>query len=336
MKTELEWFIVSENLPENYKKIIVRLENPAWIKPAYECAFFSGSAFEIPFLAIFLKSNNFSSVGYKITHWAYVNLPEEEEEGKAPEFVKCQNLPCIFSRYETLDEIKEQISKLKGGICYCGVCGKHGNGNYELVEKHIEKCLHEKKDEVGRGTSPGFVFHFNEISGKKHFTCGKCSQASEMDLICENCSNDGWIWPLEQLPEEGQKVEVKVLGIDEHIKCYLDQSEFYKDSLTIVPNVIAWRPLKEEKKPEARKPDFSKLKEGDLIFIDSGDSRNSVGYFGSFNLGFIIMNSGDSYQGYNFCLLVDKIKKIIRINIGKKMTQKELSYNPDYYPFEEI
>lgn len=123
-------------------------------------------------------------------------------------------------------------------------------------------------------------------------------QRKYVQMMRDKIVEDEWIWPLKQLPEEGRQVEVKVLGIDESIKCYLDQSEFYKDSSTIVPNVIAWRPLrdgahnaacgsckkhpcgcskKEDRKPEQPPKGYMFGNDSGYLVIDTSNHKKYVG-----------------------------------------------------------
>lgn len=70
--------------------------------------------------------------------------------------------------------------------------------------------------------------------------------------------DEGWIWPLKQLPEDGQEVEVKHLDGEEN-KTFFIGKTFRGGKYIAAPpyyiDVIAWRPLKEEKvKPKEYEP----------------------------------------------------------------------------------
>lgn len=353
--------------------------------------------------------------------WAYVNLPEEKEGIKCYKCgdknaksklilngeelhicEKCWKLPFdstkrtknrddyVKSRLSEIDALEIEVEYVRKLIeeFKCKKCG-----TFNLVKGRCGLCLTDSSKET--------ISRSAEFGGKKHFTCGKCSQPSEMNLICDNCSNDGWIWPLKQLPEEGQRVEVNALsrGIFEYS---IFNGHNFEDKYGMrIEDVIGWRPLrdgahnsacgsckkhpcgcskKEERNSEQlpkdyifgnefgylvgdtsdekkyiadengkfveteRKPDFSKLREGDLIVADY-QGNEIVGFYRPFNdknilIGFFRNGGGGMTEK-------EKIKKLIRINIDEPKNSVDLCelYKDklDYsgvlyksYPFEEI
>jgi hypothetical protein len=198
----------------------------------------------------------------------------------------------------------------------------------------------------------------------------KEAQGRAITFECDSCSNDGWIWPLKQLPEKGQKVEV-MFFVDNKIEkdAFFDGKIFRGRHYVGYSNVIAWRPLREfecinatcknkysdtdksmhckdcRHALETRKPDFNKLKEGDLVVVNLEKGHIITGFFYSLykicDIGFIdISNMRDRMIDRKLGQIeLSKIKKIIRINIdNQKRELPAYCGAPDqlYYSFEEI
>lgn len=127
-----------------------------------------------------------------------------------------------------------------------------------------------------------------------------------------------WISVEENLPPVNKTIEVKDEGIFSCriIKAKLLNNEignfsFYSFNEKII-HPIYWRHL-----PEKR-PDFSKLKRDDLVVIEYKNS-NRIGFVGSIYERQILINSDSLFEDCASSVLdKDKIKKITRINLGKK------------------
>ncbi len=340
MKTELEWFKPEDRLPEDGRGVIVCFIDSDGDNGFSEASFYENEKyFETPFFDTFSFEfgywNNEEKENEKITHWAYVNLPEENEV------------------YEiTCDECKKVI-------------GEANKKPHAQNFKDLCKECREKEEEAKK---------------IRNECCKLKSQC-----VCLVNKEEDWIWPLKQLPEEGQEVEIKFSHWceDQEIpaNAIFKKNRFlgreYGEKLI---NIIAWRPLNEKnlhskcsskdcafneehlknilKKTEEgnnvvfcgecleignynllvdmsrkkyltekaekeyyagfsskkeRKPDLSKLKEGDLIMVYFNDGRK---YYGEYNF---LGKKDDLLHliGFNFFFNLKSIKKIIRINIDE-------------------
>lgn len=286
MKTTLEWVSVDNELPELNSDVLVKIVSDGGAMYSKVLTFnkhldagIGGFADQSENGVIFYsKKRNFevkdNIFSLKITHWAYINLPEKDEDDTEDEKLAQQALADIESgkaKLHSWDEVKKEIG----------------------------------------------------------------------------LDEEGWIWPLKQLPEEGKKVEIKImLNTDDVIKHNDKYHAFYKKGYfyrewefnSMFDDVIAWRPLKEEK-TEERKPDFSKLREGDLIIADYNDKK-IVGFYRPFSeknilIGFFKGGGGGMTEKEN-------IKKIIRINIDEPEKMEKCSENINHraiynaYTFKEI
>ncbi len=169
--------------------------------------------------------------------------------------------------------------------------------------------------------------------------CYKCANnLRENGEICplETCDNfiskivksggDGWINLTDAMPAVGQGVEVKMGAVSFKVSlkispilglCFCDDNNIYR-----IPEIEGWRPIKE------RKPDFGKLKKGDLIYLKTKEDEYS-GFF----LKISICNYSDVGEvkyinvkpaaiytclGSEQPIELSFIKKITRINIEDK------------------
>lgn len=246
--------------------------------------------------------------------WAYVNLPQEEvkikvSSGELPKLQPCDS---------------------------CWKCGTTENLYNKL--KHVcKKCNgEEKKETISRSPEAR-----ERPTVKDYFDAGLIPEGLRKEFVKDD---EGWIWPLKRVPEEGQEVEVKRLSFERDFKSVFDGEfflEFDNDEKTI-HDVIAWRPLREGKKPEDKKPDFSKLREGDFVVVsllNVGVENKIVDLVGYFRT-----SSWDTFyfsrlkNGFDVCEKLKKdIKKIIRINIDRESSIKlPGQLKTGNYPFEEI
>ncbi len=377
MKTMLEWVSVDIVLPRQSDIYALVIKD---IKRGYKFTNF-GIYYPYPKGSerfesrgkTFLKKDGFIAChDEEILAYAYVNLPEDEEERK-------------------------EVYKIS---CWCDKCNK-GEGETKKFDDYMKNILSKKEvKEVEESAKEAFrshEFRSNPVDVKKidikdirpthfEFVCEKCSEHQKKKLTCDNCQNDGWIWPLKRLPEKANKVEVKIMNDKVNQKGFFDGTWFkssyccevmeHECDKFIFDDVIAWRPLMEEmktyqcqdchksfknkeimmfcdeckgikNKAEDRKSDFSKLKEGDAVIIEKYDGSFFLGFFKE-EIGdvgekfktrkFFSFSSkkGNYYHASSFFTYGDEIKKIIRINIDEAIPFVRWDSEIYAYPFEEI
>ena len=79
-----------------------------------------------------------------------------------------------------------------------------------------------------------------------------------------------------------------------------------------INNVTHWRPIQE------KRPDFGKLKNGDLVIIENVDGFKQAGFFVKIFYSDQFQMSYKSDQSNYFYVKFEKCKKITRINIEKQ------------------
>jgi hypothetical protein len=136
----------------------------------------------------------------------------------------------------------------------------------------------------------------------------------------ERMKENGWISVCESLPKTDSVVDIMVVGTSEEFTanfkneklCGADVFLFRKNYR--VYDVVRWR------YPIEKRPDFSKLMDGDFIIIeypirnDGNDGKYFV-RFSSSNENVIFTKSSGNY-------LIEGIKKITRINIEKQIFEE--------------
>lgn len=131
-------------------------------------------------------------------------------------------------------------------------------------------------------------------------------------------SYNEWISVKESMPGLEKKVEIKFIDNEKEnatLKEHIGGIGFFDDShYSLLPfrlkQITHWRPI-----PEKR-PDFSKLRNGDLIVIEYSERRESYTFFVSgFDKSHLNGMLGDHLSGGEYNFYVEDIKKITRINI---------------------
>lgn len=369
MKTTLEWVMWKDKKPEKKeaqgRAILFECDNGAVNLIIYDMNH------PLDFIS-----------GYNIIRWAYVNLPEEEEKVICD---ICKERKADFSRLVKPWELKDKMFEYA-----CEKCIPTESdfllGRWERL-RYKEESPYPSIQEAVKGAELFDIKHSHY-----NFNCSKCSKSQRIGLTCDNCLNDGWIWPLKQLPEDD--IIIEVINFDkEKIKArYCKGVGYFYDAETEgwLDDVIAWRPLREEVKRfengdslknevtgdvsifydgvwynldkvfklginknespqvEPRKPDFSKLKDGDLVVVNLEAGHIITGFFcglyKNLDIGVIdISNMRDRMSDRKLGQIeLSKIKKIICINIDETFTFLEnipgtVKYNDvNAYKFEEI
>lgn len=144
---------------------------------------------------------------------------------------------------------------------------------------------------------------------------------SKVFRMMEKCtmSDKGWISVKNKLPEINKTVEV----IEEDafscriVKARLMNNEIGNFSFYNFHEKIN-HPLKWRPNPEKR-PDFSKIKQGDLILVDPKNTPVLVvGYLNNIYDKFLYLNMTSILSSKNYEILKEEIKKITRINLESK------------------
>ncbi len=140
--------------------------------------------------------------------------------------------------------------------------------------------------------------------------------------------SDEWISIEKNMPPINKKVEVLTYGDYKHEACLiyisdgfcLSKFEFKVGSASRATNITHWRHIQE------KRPNFSKLREGDLIeilikdkYISAREPEVFLYHFSEINIDNIILFpvSYSHYKEY-FNFPVCRIKKITRISIEKQ------------------
>lgn len=138
-------------------------------------------------------------------------------------------------------------------------------------------------------------------------------------------SDEGWISVFDRLPKIGEEVEMvycikdpkKITPNDIYINhIWADDYSTYQWHLYKEKGKIAthWRPLKE------KRPDFGKLREGDIIYfcVEEIIICGMITFINEELLEISPIIKGYHYGGNVYDYMLNKIKKITRINIEKQ------------------
>jgi hypothetical protein len=146
----------------------------------------------------------------------------------------------------------------------------------------------------------------------------ECKQEKPMT---DETSEDGWIRVFDSMPPLNREVEVKLQ--DKTIKRITMRNHAFMDYFISVPDphvnstILWWRHIKEK-----RKPDFGKLREGDLIIVEWKNEKNEkgkfVGFFDSLGDDSIYINPDIGEDFRSIDCAIDYIKKITRIDPVKQ------------------
>lgn len=142
--------------------------------------------------------------------------------------------------------------------------------------------------------------------------------------------SDEWISVFDQLPP--LDVEVETSRRPSEIKENKDISDnrlirkledgSYHWFITFIDNNLSWSHWRKKIKKQEEKqniPNFEKLKEGDLIFVNwvSDKEYHEVGFFIDIVYNSIKLKTGNNMEEYFLSASLTDIKKITRINIEK-------------------
>lgn len=273
---------------------------------------------------------------------------------------------CDFCELRNADKVKSwaKSNSRKKEFIFCGKPECYEKARYAckiMYKTALKKEAEEMKGyqcfKCGSNYTVGIILFGN---GESNQICQKCW---EHPFKSNKEDSEGWIWPMRQLPDVKQKVEVKRLGFNRNFKAIFEGELFVEEGSEdkVVEDVIAWRPRREEKlvnspicpechkpfyrnpigamglisksmycdkctegfqnpKPEERRPDFSKLREGDFIMITYCDSKelHSLFFHGQDKLTIVGANYKASLQNGYMYFYKHEIKKIIRINIDSE------------------
>lgn len=159
----------------------------------------------------------------------------------------------------------------------------------------------------------------------KSFKCAKCHNIIEHPsyqaphLYCKECiTKEGWISRYSALPGIGAKVETDGLA-GKFIASLSLNGEYIEwrrmSDHKIVTGIKCWRNIQD------KRPDFEKLKEGDLINIEYFHPKEGIliysGYFYKFCGGMFVLSILHR-KGHTESFYSGQVKKITRINLETK------------------